>query len=59
MRFRTSVELFGTTATGLRVPAATVAVYGDEYFLPLSAANRAGAAFFAGLPPAPATSAST
>jgi hypothetical protein len=72
MRFRTTVELFGKTATGLRVPAeavaalgdakrpkvvvtigphtyrSTVAVYGDEYFLPLNAANRAGAGVSAG-----------
>ena len=72
MRFRTTVELFGRTATGLRVPAetvaalgsgrkpkvlvtigphtyrSTVAVYGDEYFLPLNAVNRASAGVAAG-----------
>jgi hypothetical protein len=72
MRFTTTVELFGKTATGLRVPAdtvaalgsgrkpkvlvtigahtyrSTVAVYGDEYFLPLNAANRASAGVTAG-----------
>lgn len=72
MRFRATIELFGRTATGLRVPAevvaglgerqrppvrvtigshtyrSTVAVYGDEFFLPLSAKNRASAGVAAG-----------
>lgn len=72
MRFRATIELFGKTATGLRVPAdivvglgerkrppvrvtigththrSTVAVYGDEFFLPLNAKNRAGAGVAAG-----------
>jgi hypothetical protein len=72
MRFRTTIELGGKTATGFRVPAdvvsalgsgkrpavrvtigdhtyrSTVAVYGDEYFLPLSAENRSAAGVAAG-----------
>lgn len=72
MRFRTTIELAGKTATGFRVPAevvaslgsrkrppvnvtigdhtyrSTVAVYGDEFFLPLNAQNRAAAGVVAG-----------
>ncbi|HVK25307.1 MAG TPA: YdeI/OmpD-associated family protein [Actinokineospora sp.] len=72
MRFRTTVELGGKTATGFRVPAdvvtglgrtkrppvtvtinghtyrSTVAAYGDDYYLPLSAENRTGAGVAAG-----------
>ncbi len=68
MRFRTTLELAGKTATGFRVPAEvveslgagkrppvrvtingytyrnTVAVYGDQYLIGVSAQNRAGAA---------------
>jgi hypothetical protein len=72
MKFRTTLELAGKTATGFRVPAEvveslgkgkrppvlvtingytyrnTVAVYGDEYLLGVSAENRAGAGVAAG-----------
>jgi hypothetical protein len=72
MRFRTTVELFTKTGTGLRVPRevvadlgrgkrppvrvtidgytyrSTVAVYGDEFFLPLNAENRTSAGVAAG-----------
>ena len=70
--FRTTVELFTKTGTGLRVPQevvaslgqrkrppvrvtigdytyrSTVAVYGDDYFLPLNAQNRTNAGVAAG-----------
>lgn len=72
MDFRTTVELGGKTATGIRVPPevvaalgsgkkpavrvtingytyrSTVAVYGGEFFLPVSAEVRAGAGVAAG-----------
>ena len=72
MRFRTTIELGGKTATGLRVPSeivealgsgkkprvhvtigdhtyrSTVAVYGGEFMLPLSAENRTSAEVAAG-----------
>lgn len=72
LKFRTTIELGGKTATGFRVPAevvgelgsgkkprvfvriagytyrSTVAVYGDEFMLPLSAENRAKAGAVAG-----------
>lgn len=72
MRYRATIELFGKTATGLRVPPevvasfgggkrppvlvtigrhtyrSTVAAYGDEFFLPLSAKNRASVGVEAG-----------
>lgn len=72
MRFDTTIELGGKTATGFRVPVeiitalgagkrppvnvtiaghsyrSTVAVYGDEFFLPLSAENRNAAGRAAG-----------
>ena len=72
MRYRTTVELFTKTGTGLRVPRevvtdlgrgkrppvrvtigghtyrSTVAVYGDEFFLPLNAGNRERAGVAAG-----------
>ncbi|CRK56256.1 hypothetical protein [Alloactinosynnema sp. L-07] len=72
MRFRTTVELGGKTATGFRVPRdvvtglgrtkrppvtvtinghtyrSTVAAYGDDYYLPLSAENRTAAGVGAG-----------
>jgi Bacteriocin-protection, YdeI or OmpD-Associated/Domain of unknown function (DUF1905) len=72
MRFKTTLELAGKTATGFRVPADvvealgkgkrthvlvtingytyrnTVAVYGDEYLLGVSAENREGAGVRAG-----------
>jgi hypothetical protein len=72
MKFRTTLELAGKTATGFRIPADvvealgkgkrppvlvtingytyrnTVAVYGDEYLLGVSAENRAGAGVAAG-----------
>jgi hypothetical protein len=72
MRFRTTLELAGKTATGFRVPADvvaalgagrrppvvvtingftyrnTIAVYGDESLLGVSAENRAGAGVAAG-----------
>jgi hypothetical protein len=73
MRFRTTLEGAGKTATGFRVPAEvvaalgkgkrppvvvtlngtytyrnTVAVYGDEYLLGVSAEHRAGAGVAAG-----------
>lgn len=72
MRFRTTIELGGKTATGFRVPVdvvealgsgrkprvhvrigshtyrSTVAVYGDDFMLPLSAENRAAAGVAAG-----------
>jgi hypothetical protein len=72
MRFRTTIELAGKTATGMRVPAevvaalgrgkrppvrvtigghtyrSTIAVYGDEYFIGVSAENRAVAGVAAG-----------
>ncbi|WP_436496753.1 YdeI/OmpD-associated family protein [Actinokineospora sp. HUAS TT18] len=72
MRFRTTVELGGKTATGFRVPEevvagfgrtkrppvtvtinghtyrSTVAAYGDDYYLPLSAENRTAAGVAAG-----------
>jgi hypothetical protein len=70
--FRTTVELFTKTGTGLRIPTdivtglgrgkrppvrvtigehtyrSTVAAYGDEFFLPLNAANRERAGVTAG-----------
>ena len=72
MKFRTTLELAGKTATGFRVPAEvvtalgrgkrppvrvtingytyrnTVAVYGDEYLIGVSAENRAKAGVAAG-----------
>jgi hypothetical protein len=72
VRFRTTLELDGKTATGFRVPSDvvaalgsgrrppvlvtingftyrnTIAVYGDDYLLGVSAANRAGAGVAAG-----------
>jgi hypothetical protein len=72
MRFCTTIELGGRTATGFQVPAdvvaalgsgrkpkvtvsigahtyrSTVAVYGDRYYLPLSAENRTAAGVSAG-----------
>lgn len=73
MRFRTTIELHGKTATGYRVPVevvealgkgrkkpavrvtigphtyrSTVAAYGDDFFLPLSAENRTAAGVVAG-----------
>jgi hypothetical protein len=72
MKFRTTLELAGKTATGFRVPADvvaalgrgkrppvrvtingytyrnTVAVYGDEYLIGVSAENRANAGVAAG-----------
>lgn len=72
MRFRARIELFGKTATGLRVPEevvaglgrrnrppvrvtigthtyrSTVAVHGEEFFLPLNPKNRASAGVAAG-----------
>ncbi|WP_104480186.1 YdeI/OmpD-associated family protein [Actinokineospora auranticolor] len=72
MRFRTTVELGGKTATGLRVPAdvvealgpkkrvpvkvtvgghtyrTTVAPYGGDFFVPLSAEHRTAAGVAAG-----------
>ena len=72
MRFRTTVELGGKTATGMRVPAevvealgtrkrvpvtvtigghtyrSTIAPYGGDYMLPLSAENREAAGVQAG-----------
>jgi hypothetical protein len=72
IRFQTTIELGGKTATGFRVPGdvvaalgsgkkprvfvtigghtyrSTIAVYGGEYFLPLSAVNREAAGVSAG-----------
>jgi Bacteriocin-protection, YdeI or OmpD-Associated/Domain of unknown function (DUF1905) len=71
-KFRTTVELFTKTGTGLRVPhdvvadlgrgkrppvrvaigghtyRSTIAAYGDEFFLPLNAKDRASAGVAAG-----------
>ena len=72
MRFRTTLELGGKTATGFRVPPeavaalgrgkkpavrvtigsftyrSTIAAYGDDYYLPLSAERRAATGLAAG-----------